>query len=185
MSKIGYIRQLPKSESIDLQLLKLRSYGCNCIFIESEDRNIGELDELSNCLNFFLKKGDTLVVNNLQHLGKTPKRICSFFSQWLLMKNIKLDIVDMKISTSDEKTKDMFYSILYAINENESIIASERTKIGLKTARFRGRNGGRPSISNETKKQIKNLYREKKKLTVAEIVKKVGVSTTTVYRTLK
>lgn len=182
MSKIGYIRQLPKSESIDLQLLKLRSYGCNCIFIESEDRNIGELDELSNCLNF-LKKGDTLVVNNLQHLGKTPKEFV-FFSQWLLMKNIKLDIVDMKISTSDEKTKDMFYSILYAINENESIIASERTKIGLKTARFRGRNGGRPSISNEIKKQIKNLYREKK-LTVAEIAKKVGVSTTTVYRTLK
>ncbi|HDG3442481.1 recombinase family protein, partial [Staphylococcus haemolyticus] len=157
MSKIGYIRQLPKSESIDLQLLKLRSYGCNCIFIESEDRNIGELDELSNCLNF-LKKGDTLVVNNLQHLGKTPKEFV-LFSQWLLMKNIKLDIVDMKISTSDEKTKDMFYSILYAINENESIIASERTKIGLKTARSRGRNGGRPSISNEIKKQIKNLYR--------------------------
>lgn len=182
MSKMGYIRQLPKSESIDLQLLKLRSYGCNCIFIESEDRNIGELDELSNCLNF-LKKGDTLVVNNLQHLGKTPKEFV-LFSQWLLMKNIKLDIVDMKISTSDEKTKDMFYSILYAINENESIIASERTKIGLKTARSRGRNGGRPSISNEIKKQIKNLYREKK-LTVAEIAKKVGVSTTTVYRTLK
>ena len=90
----------------------------------------------------------------------------------------------MKISTSDEKTKDMFYSILYAINENESTIASERTKIGLKTARSRGRNVGRPSISNEIKKQIKNLYIEKK-LTVAEISKKVGVSTTTVYRTLK
>ncbi|WP_232252324.1 recombinase family protein [Staphylococcus epidermidis] len=169
MSKIGYIRQLPKSESIDLQLLKLRSYGCNCIFIESEDRNIGELDELSNCLNF-LKKGDTLVVNNLQHLGKTPKEFV-LFSQWLLMKNIKLDIVDMKISTSDEKTKDMFYSILYAINENESIIASERTKIGLKTARFRGRNGGRPSISNEIKKQIKNLYREKN-LQLLKLLKK-------------
>ena len=153
MSKIGYIRQLPKSESIDLQLLKLRSYGCSCIFIESEDRNIGELDELSNCLNF-LKKDDTLVVNNLQHLGKTPKEFV-LFSQWLLTKNIKLDIVDMKISTSDEKTKDMFYSILYAINENESTIASERTKIGLKTARSRGRNVGRPSISNEIKKQVR------------------------------
>lgn len=90
MSKIGYIRQLPKSESIDLQLLKLRSYGCNCIFIESEDKSIGELDELSNCLNF-LKKGDTLVVNNLHHLGKTPKEFV-LFSQWLLMKNIKLDM---------------------------------------------------------------------------------------------
>lgn len=182
MSKIGYIRHLPKSESIDLQLLKLRSYGCNCIFIESEDKNIRELDELSNCLKF-LKKGDTLVVNNLQHLGKTPKEFV-LFSQLLLTKNIKLDIVDMKISTSDEKTKDMFYSILYAINENESTLVSERTKLGLKTARARGRNGGRPSISNEIKKQIKDLYREKN-LTVVEIAKKVGVSTTTVYRTLK
>ena len=67
----------------------------------------------------------------------------------------------MKISTSDEKAKDMFYSILYAINENESTLISERTKLGLKTARARGRNGGRPSISNEIKKQIKDLYREK------------------------
>lgn len=182
MSKIGYIRHLPKSESIYLQLLKLRSYGCNWIFIESEDKNIRELDELNNCLKF-LKKGDTLVVNNLQHLGKTPKEFV-LFSQWLLTKNIKLDIVDMKISTSDEKTKDMFYSILYAINENESTLVSERTKLGLKTARARGRNGGRPSISNEIKKQIKDLYREKN-LTVVEIAKKVGVSTTTVYRTLK
>jgi DNA invertase Pin-like site-specific DNA recombinase len=182
MSKIGYIRHLPKSESIDLQLLKLRNYGCNCIFIESEDKNIRELDELSNCLKF-LKKGDTLVVNNLQHLGKTPKEEFVLFSQWLLTK-ILLDIVDMKISTSDEKAKDMFYSILYAINENESLLISERTKLGLKTARARGRNGGRPSISNEIKKQIKDLYREKK-LTVVEIAKKVGVSTTTVYRTLK
>jgi DNA invertase Pin-like site-specific DNA recombinase len=90
----------------------------------------------------------------------------------------------MKISTSDEKAKDMFYSILYAINENESTLISERTKLGLKTARARGRNGGRPSISNEIKKQIKDLYREKN-LTVVEIAKKVGVSTTTVYRTLK
>lgn len=63
MFKIGYICQLFKSELIDLQLFKFRSYGCNCIFIESEDRNIGEFDELSNCLNF-LKKGDILVVNN-------------------------------------------------------------------------------------------------------------------------
>lgn len=182
MSKIGYIRHLPKTESIDLQLLKLRSCGCNCIFIESEDKNIGELDELSNCLNF-LKKDDTLVVNNLQHLGKTPKEFV-LFSQWLLTKNIKLDIVDMKISTNDENTKDMFYSILYAINENESTLASERTKLGLKTARARGRSGGRPSISNEVKKQIKELYREKK-LTVSKIAKKVGVSTSTVYRTIK
>lgn len=182
MSKIGYIRHLPNCESIDLQLLKLRSYGCNCIFIESEDKNIGELNELSNCLNF-LKKGDTLVVNNLQHLGKTPKEFV-LFSQRLLTKNIKLDILDMKISTSDEEVKDMFYSILYAINENESILVSERTKLGLKTARARGRNGGRPSISYEIKKQIKDLYREKK-LTVSEIAKKVGVSTSTVYRTIK
>ena len=67
----------------------------------------------------------------------------------------------MKISTSDEKAKDMFYSILYAINENESTLISERTKLGLKTARARGRNGGRPSISNEIKSKLK-IYTEKK-----------------------
>lgn len=36
MSKIGYIHNLPKSESIELQLLKLRSYDCKnflCVLI--------------------------------------------------------------------------------------------------------------------------------------------------------
>lgn len=40
MSKIGYIHNLPKSESIELQLLKLRSYDCK---------------KFSKCINNLLK----------------------------------------------------------------------------------------------------------------------------------
>ena len=45
MSKIGYIRHHLKSESIDLQLLKLRVMVVNCIFIESKTRR--------NCFHSF------------------------------------------------------------------------------------------------------------------------------------
>lgn len=73
---------------------------------------------------------------------------------------------------------------MYATNENESTLASMRTKLGLKAARARGLNGERPPISNEIKKQIKDLYREKN-LTVATIAQNLGVSSSTVYRPLK
>ncbi|MEB7778850.1 HTH domain-containing protein, partial [Staphylococcus equorum] len=51
-------------------------------------------------------------------------------------------------------------------------------------ARARGRKGGRPSLPDHKKREIKFLYDEQK-LTGEEIAKQTGVSRSTVYRMLK
>ncbi|OLF26447.1 resolvase [Staphylococcus aureus] len=56
--------------------------------------------------------------------------------------------------------------------------------ISSKVTRARGRKGGRPSLPDYKKREIKFLYDEQK-LTGEEIAKQTGVSRSTVYRIIK
>ena len=58
----------------------------------------------------------------------------------------------------------------------------DRTKEGLKSAKARGRNGGRPSKRNDKADTVGLLYREGYK--IVDIVKQTGLSRATVYRVL-
>lgn len=89
----------------------------------------------------------------------------------------------MNISTKDAMGK-MFFTMMSAFAELEANLLSERTKKGLASARARGRLGGRPSLPDHKKREIKFLYDEQK-LTGEEITKKTGVSRSTVYRIVK
>ncbi|MDJ8939336.1 helix-turn-helix domain-containing protein, partial [Clostridium perfringens] len=59
----------------------------------------------------------------------------------------------------------------------------QRTKEGLRSAKARGRNGGRPSKRNYKADMVGLLYREGYK--IVDIVKQTGLSRATVYRILK
>ncbi|KKD22733.1 hypothetical protein XA22_02570 [Staphylococcus cohnii subsp. cohnii] len=84
--------------------------------------------------------------------------------------SIDLHIIDMNISTKDAMGK-MFFTMMSAFAELEANLLSERTKKGLEAARARGRKGGRSSLPDHKKREIKFLYDEQK-LTGEEIAKK-------------
>ena len=69
------------------------------------------------------------------------------------------------------------------LSQLERDLISQRTKEGLRSARARGRNGGRPAKINEKADMVKLLYREGYK--IVDIVKQTGLSRSTVYRALK
>lgn len=60
---------------------------------------------------------------------------------------------------------------------------SERTKEGLRSARARGRNGGRPKKSIKDVERAIKLY-DSKQYTLKEIEEMTGVSKATLYRNL-
>src|SRR5699024_12122442 len=106
----------------------------------------------------------------------------------IMVKNILpiaslVDTFIMNVSTKDAMGK-MFFTMMSAFAELEANLLSERTKKGLEAARARGRKGGRPSLPDHKKREIKFLYNEQK-LTGEEIAKKTGVSRSTVYRIIK
>ncbi|HDH4185524.1 TPA: recombinase family protein [Staphylococcus aureus] len=181
MAKIGYARVSTKDQSLDGQIDTLKEFGCDRIFSEKISGRKVKRTELDKCLDY-LREGDTLVIYKLDRLGRTTKQLIEL-SQWLDDNGIDLQIIDMNISTKDAMGK-MFFTMMSAFAELEANLLSERTKKGLASARARGRLGGRPSLPDHKKREIKFLYDEQK-LTGEEIAKKTGVSRSTVYRIVK
>ncbi|MEN3967510.1 recombinase family protein, partial [Mammaliicoccus sciuri] len=91
-------------------------------------------------------------------LGRTTKQLIEL-SQWLDENGIDFHIIDMNVSTKDAMGK-MFFTMMSAFAELEANLLSERTKKGLEAVRARGRKGGRPSLPDHKKREIKFLYDE-------------------------
>ncbi|HFG0515917.1 TPA: recombinase family protein [Staphylococcus aureus] len=178
MAKIGYARVSTKDQSLDGQIDSLKEYGCERIFSEKISGRKVKRTELDKCLDY-LRDGDTLIIYKLDRLGRTTKQLIEL-SQWFDDNGIDLQIIDMNIFTKDAMGK-MFFTMMSAFAELEANLLSERTKKGLAAARARGRKGGRPSLPDHKKREIKFLYDEQK-LTGEEIADKTGVSRATVYR---
>ncbi|GBU80722.1 recombinase family protein [Staphylococcus aureus] len=181
MAKIGYARVSTKDQSLDGQIDTLKEFGCERIFSEKISGRKVKRTELDKCLDY-LREGDTLVIYKLDRLGRTTKQLIEL-SQWFDDNGIDLQIIDMNISTKDAMSK-MFFTMMSAFAELEANLLSERTKKGLASARARGRLGGRPSLPDHKKREIKFLYDEQM-MTGEEIAKKTGVSRSTVYRVVR
>lgn len=61
---------------------------------------------------------------------------------------------------------------------------SERTKLGLKAARARGRKGGRPTKMSPEKIEMAKALNANKKLKVRDILAQLGVGRATYYKML-
>ncbi|AKL93481.1 TPA: recombinase family protein [Staphylococcus aureus] len=180
-TKIGYARVSTRDQSLDSQIDALKSYGCSKIFSEKVSGRKTKRTELDKCLDY-LRAGDTLVIYKLDRLGRTTKQLIEL-AQWLENNDIDLQIINMNISTKDAMGK-MFFTMMSAFAELEANLLSERTKKGLESARARGRLGGRPSIPDHKKREVKFLYDEQK-MTVAEIATTTKVSQASIYRIVK
>lgn len=181
MAKVGYARVSKRDQSLDSQIDALEKFGCERIFSEKASGRKTKRTELDKCLEY-LREEDTLVIYKLDRLGRTTKQLIEL-AQWLENNNIELQIIDMNINTKDAMGK-MFFTMMSAFAELEANLLSERTKKGLASARSRGRKGGRPSLPEHKRREVKFLYNEQK-LTGEEIAERTGVSRTTVYRIVK
>lgn len=70
-----------------------------------------------------------------------------------------------------------------AFSQFESDLIVERTKEGLKSARARGRKGGRPKVKGKEIQKAMNLYHTGE-YSVKEIVEMTDISRSTLYRYL-
>ena len=82
----------------------------------------------------------------------------------------------------------LIFNIFASLAEFERELISERTSAGLKAARARGRNGGRPKGLPKKAEPIayaaETLYREGK-LSVQQIADRLGISKSTLYSYLR
>lgn len=79
--------------------------------------------------------------------------------------------------------KDVIIALLSTLAKQERIRVSERVKAGLERSRKQGRIGGRPKISVDKIKNIKEL--KSKGFTIVSISEELGISRGSIYQYLK
>lgn len=186
MAVFGYARVSTIEQNLDSQKDELLKYGCSEIFFEKASGKNLIRPELKKLLDS-LRENDVVVVYKLDRLGRSLKDLIELVNDLGVRKVDFVSIAD-GIDTGTAVGKLMFH-LVGAFAEFERNIISERTKVGLASARARGRTGGKPKgLSVEAQKKAvraKQLYDERK-LSIDEICKVLEIaSKTTLYKYLK
>ncbi len=176
----GYARVSTEQQNLDRQLDALNKYGVDIIFNEKMTGTKRNRPELSKMLDR-LTEGDTVVVESLSRLGRSTKDLIELVD---LFEKKKVHFVSLKeqIDTSSPTGKFLF-TLMSAISQFERDVIAERTKEGLRSARARGRLGGRPKTDVTSINKAIKLYNTRQ-YSIKEIEELTGVKKSTLYRHL-
>lgn len=183
---VGYIRVSKLEQNIDLQTDALKKIGVDKIFMDKVSGVKSEKPMLNELLKF-IRKGDTLTVWRLDRIGRTTIGLIQFVTE-LNEKGIHFRSITENIDTCSASGK-LIFQIFCVLAEHERNVLIERTNAGLRSARERGKNGGRPKGMTQKYKKIAPLVKasyEAKELPVEEIMKAFNIgSKTTFYKIIK
>ena len=185
---IGYMRvsKSDGSQTTDPQRDALLAAGVQEEYLY-EDRVSGKKDErpgLSSCLKA-LRAGDTLLVWKLDRLGRDLRHLINTVHD-LMERGIELKVLTGQGAAIDTTTPagKLVFGIFASLAEFERELISERTKEGLKSARARGRKGGRPYKMTPTKLRFAMAALGHPETKIGPLCKELGISRQTLYRHL-
>jgi DNA invertase Pin-like site-specific DNA recombinase len=177
--KVGYARISTLEQNLDLQIDALKQAGCEKIITDELSGSVAERPGL-NKLKEVLRKGDILVVWRLDRLGRTLKHLIEWVNE-LEQQGIGFNSLQETIDTTTSSGKLIFH-IFAALAEFERNLIRERTRAGLEAARTRGRQGGRPKILPENKRELAVKLYASKEHSVKEICQMMSISKPTLYK---
>ncbi len=173
---VGYARVSTDDQNLNLQRDALNQAGCERIFEDQLSGAKAERPGLYSALQY-ARAGDTVVVWRLDRLSRSLIEMVSLLES----RGIGLRSLQEAIDTSSSSGKLIFH-IFGALAEFERNLIRERTQAGLKSARARGKKGGRPkSLSKDKQALAVRLYDERKH-TVTQICEIMGISKPTLYK---
>jgi DNA invertase Pin-like site-specific DNA recombinase len=150
---LGYAR-VSKSDDQNtaLQIRALKEAGCKKLFEESASGGRWDRPQLHRLLDQ-LQEGDTLVVWKLDRLSRSLKDLLTILER-VEATGAQFRSLTEAIDTSGAAGR-MLMQMLGAFAEFERAMIRERTRVGLREARAKGRVPGRkPKITVEQKKEI-------------------------------
>ena len=183
---IGYARvsKADGSQSLDLQLDALIEAGVEKGQIYS-DLASGIKDDRSGldaCLKA-LREGDVLVVWRLDRMGRNLHQLVRTVSM-LSERGGGLKVLTGQGTLIDTTTAAgrLSFGIFAALAEFERELIRERTMAGLKSARARGRKGGRKFALTKAQVRMAQAAIASRDTSVSELCKELGVTPVTLYR---
>jgi DNA invertase Pin-like site-specific DNA recombinase len=177
--KIGYARISTGEQSLDLQIDSLKKAGCKKIFTDELSGSTKDRPGVQEALKF-LREKDILVVWKLDRLGRSLTDLVKQVTQ-LKKKGIEFQSLHEKIDTSSPAGKFQFH-IFSALAEFERDIILERTMAGLRSARARGRKGGRPKKMGPDQIAMAAKLMKNQDTPIQQICDLLSIGRTTLYR---
>ena len=184
---IGYSRisKSDGSQTLDLQTDALIKVGVKQENIYS-DKVSGVKEErvgLENCLKS-IREGDTLIVWKLDRLGRNLKHLINII-QDLTNRKIGFKVLTGQGANIDTTTANgkLIFGIFAALAEFERELIRERTIAGLKSARARGRKGGRKFQLTKSKVRFAQIAMQNRETKIADLCQELGgITKQTLYR---
>ncbi|WP_396954552.1 recombinase family protein [Neobacillus sp.] len=181
---IGYARVSSLGQDLELQVEKLKEYGCEKIYKEKESGAKSDRKELGKALDY-IRGGDKLVVYKIDRLARSTFDLHKIARE-LKARDIGLVFIKEQIDFTTPSGKLMF-TMLGAIAEFERDLINERTAEGRARAKKQGKHLGRKGKDEKDVRKAVKLYqdRENNGLSVNDIAKMTGVPRSTIYAKVK
>ena len=177
----GYARVSKDTQNLDRQLDVLKKYGVDHIYNEKMTGTKKDRPELSKMLDR-MTEGDTVVIESLSRLGRSTKDLIEL-TELFHGKGVNLVSLKEAIDTNNSTGK-LLFTLMSAIAQFERDTIADRTREGLRSARARGRKGGRPKINTDSIKKAVKLY-STRQYSIQEIEELTGVKKSTLYRNVQ
>ncbi|SFJ69891.1 Site-specific DNA recombinase [Halobacillus dabanensis] len=176
----GYARVSTRQQELSRQLDLLKNYNCNEILTEKMTGTKSHRPELDR-LKDKLRPGDIVIVESFSRLGRSTKDLIDLVN-YFEEKEVKLISIKENFDTATPQGR-LMMTVFQAFSQFERDLIVDRTKEGLKSARARGRKGGRPKVREKHVIKAMNLYNTGE-YSVKEIVEMTDISRATLYRYL-
>lgn len=176
----GYARVSTQHQELNRQIDLLEQQNCNEILTEKMTGTKSSRPQLDR-LKDKLRPGDTVVVESFSRLGRSTKdliELVNYFEEH----DVKLVSLKENFDTTTPQGR-LMMTVFQAFSQFERDLIVERTKEGLKSARARGRKGGRPPVNQRDIERALKLYHTQE-YSVKEITDMTGISRATLYRYL-
>lgn len=175
---IGYSRVSTDDQNPDRQVDLLTAAGCGKIFTDKISGVRDERPALSELMNY-AREGDLIVVTDLSRLGRSVKFLISFIEQ---IKDRGIGIRSLSEPWMDTSTPqgNLIFVIFAGLCQFQRDNIRSSCMEGIKSARARGRVGGRPRKDADKVRLAIEMYKSGK-WKLRDIRDATGISKSTLY----
>jgi DNA invertase Pin-like site-specific DNA recombinase len=177
---IGYARVSTTGQSLDIQVDKLRQYGCEKLFQEKKSGGSrAGRTELDDALEF-VREGDVLVVTRLDRLARSMHDLVQVTKE-LERKRVGLVVLEQELNTTTAAGKLLFH-MLGAVAEFERSLINERIAEGVAKAKAAGVKFGRKDKLAAAELELLRQEFNTPGVNKAALAKKYGIHRSSLYR---
>lgn len=189
----GYARVSSKEQNLDRQIQALKKYGVNerDIVIDKQSGKDFNREGYKTLKNSLLREGDTLVIKELDRLGRNMEQIKN---EWQELEQLGINIVvlDNPILNTEGKSdlerkliSNIVFELLSYMAQKEREKIRQRQREGIEQAKVLGKHLGRPKATYPN--NWKEVYKEwkDKKISGVKAMELMNLKKNTFYKLVK